>query len=117
MTYQRSERVAEEIRREISRIMRDDVKDPRVSKLASVMRVDVTRDLSYAKIYISILGDDLEKKLTMEGLKKASGFIRKELGSALKLRHVPEIRFILDSSIEYSVNISKKIEQLKQGEE
>lgn len=112
MAYHRSERVAEEIKREISMIIRDDVKDPRISDMLSIVKVDASRDLSYAKVYVSVLGSDEEKEETIEGLKSASGFIRKELAAILQLRYVPELTFILDSSIEYSVHISKKIDEL-----
>ncbi|HHW70466.1 MAG TPA: 30S ribosome-binding factor RbfA [Clostridiales bacterium] len=112
MVYHRSERVAEEIKKEISMIIREDVKDPRISEMLSVVKVDVSRDLSHAKIYVSILGSDEEKTETIEGLESAAGFIRRELGKVLQLRHVPELDFILDSSIEYSVHISEKIKQL-----
>ena len=76
------------------------------------MKAEVTGDLRYAKIYVSVLADEKEKKSTLEGLKKASGFIRRELGKRLDIRHVPELQFILDNSIEYSVEISKKINEL-----
>lgn len=112
MAYHRSERVAEEIKKELSMIIRDDVKDPRISDMLSIVKVDVSRDLSYAKIYVSVLGSDEEKEETIEGLESASGFIRKELASILQLRHVPELTFVLDSSIEYSIHISKKIDEL-----
>lgn len=112
MRNQRKERISEEVKKELSRILREEVKDPRIGELSSILRADVTGDLRYAKIFVSILGDEAEKKSTMEGLDKASGFIRKELGRSLNLRHTPELRFILDSSIEYSVDINKKISEL-----
>jgi len=112
MSYQRVERIAEEIKKDISRIIRDEVKDPRIAQMASITRVEVTKDLRYAKVYISVLGDEKEKSDTMEGLNRASGYIRKELGRGLKIRYIPELRFILDNSIEYSIEISKKIDEI-----
>ncbi len=113
MSYQRAERIAEEIKRELSDILRNHVRDPRITDMASVVKVDVSRDLRHAKIYVSVLGNKEEKQRTMEGLDRATGFIRKELGQRLGLRYVPEISFVLDESIEYSIHIAQKIEELK----
>jgi len=107
--HQRLHRISEEIKKEISRIIREDVKDPRISPMASILRVDVARDLRYAKVYVSVLGNEQEKTSTIEGLTRAAGFIRKELGRVLTIRYIPELSFMLDTSIEYSVDISKKI--------
>lgn len=109
MRHQRLDRISEEIKKEISRIIREDVKDPRISPMASILRVDVARDLRYAKVYVSVLGNEQEKTSTIEGLTRAAGFIRKELGRVLTIRYIPELSFMLDTSIEYSVDISKKI--------
>ncbi|MFO7153389.1 MAG: 30S ribosome-binding factor RbfA [Caldicoprobacter oshimai] len=117
MSYQRAERIAEEIKRELSDILRSHVRDPRITEMVSVVKVEVSKDLRHAKIYVSVLGDKEEKQKTMEGLDRATGFIRKELGQRLGLRYVPEIRFILDESIEYSIHIAQKIEELKKKEQ
>ncbi|MGI6188156.1 MAG: 30S ribosome-binding factor RbfA [Clostridiales bacterium] len=116
MSYQRAIRIAEEIRRELSDIFRNHVKDPRINDMVSILRADVSRDLRYAKIYVSILGDKNEKENAMAGIERASGFIRKELGQRLGLRYVPELRFVLDDSIEYSIHIAQRIEELKKKE-
>jgi ribosome-binding factor A len=113
MSYQRIERISEEIKKKISRIIRDEVKDPRIARMASITRVEVTKDLHYAKVYISVLGSDKEKNDTIEGLTKASGYIRKQLGRELQIRYIPELHFILDTSIEYSIEIAKKINEIK----
>jgi len=89
------------------------VKDPRIARMASITRVEVTKDLHYAKVYISVLGSDKEKNDTIEGLTKASGYIRKQLGRELQIRYIPELHFILDTSIEYSIEIAKKINEIK----
>lgn len=112
MSYQRINRVTEEIRREISNIVLYELKDPRISEMASIVRADVTRDLSYAKIYVSVLGTDEEKQETIKALQGAAGFIRKELGRRLKIRYIPEIQFVLETSIEYSIEINKKLKEI-----
>jgi ribosome-binding factor A len=117
MSYQRANRIAEEIRRELSDILRNQVKDPRVTDMVSISKVEVSKDLRHAKIYISVLGDKDDKQKAMDGVERASGFIRKELGQRLGLRYVPEIRFTLDESIEYSIHIVKKIQELNQKEQ
>ncbi|NLI60996.1 MAG: 30S ribosome-binding factor RbfA [Clostridiales bacterium] len=117
MKHQRIGRISEEVKKEISRIIREDVKDPRIGQMASILRADVSGDLRHAKIYVSVLGNEQEKTSTMEGLGRAAGFIRKELGRALAIRYVPELTFILDTSIEYSVDISKKIMEVKRKQE
>jgi len=117
MAYYRINRISEEIRKEISDIIRHDVKDPRISEMASIVKVEVTGDLRYAKVYISVLGNEEDRKNTMEGLKKASGFIRRELGNRLDIRYIPELQFVSDHSIEYSVEISRRINELNLGQE
>lgn len=116
MRHQRLDRISEEIKRGISRIIREDVKDPRIGQMASILRADVSGDLRHAKIHVSVLGDDRERASTIEGLTRAAGFIRKELGRVLALRNIPELNFILDTSIEYSVDISKKIREINEQE-
>lgn len=117
MRHQRIDRISEEVKKELSRIIREDVKDPRIGEMASILRVDVSGDLRHAKVYVSVLGDEEEKASTMEGLDRAAGFIRKELGQALSIRYIPELNFILDTSIEYSVDISKKIREVNRQQE
>lgn len=112
MAKYRINRISEEIRREISDIIRSSVKDPRISQVTSVVRADVAGDLRYAKIYISVLGSEEDREATLEGLKQAAGFIRRELGNRLELRYTPELLFISDNSIEYSVEINKKLSEL-----
>ena len=105
-------RVNNEVQRELSNIIRSGVKDPRIADLTTVVAAEVTTDLKTCKAYVSVLGDDKAKENTMEGLKNAEGFIRKELARNLNMRNTPEIQFFLDESIEYSVNMSKKIDNL-----
>jgi ribosome-binding factor A len=113
----RAQRLSEEIKREISDILRNGVKDPRVSQLLSITQVEVSRDLSFAKVYVSLLGDDGAKKEAFEGLEKAKGFVRRELGSRLRLRLTPEIAFIPDDSIEYGTHINKLLREVMGNKE
>lgn len=106
----RMERINEEVRRELSGILREEVKDPRMdSRLVSVLKADTTRDLKYCKVYVSVLGDQERRDETQQALKSAAGFIRKELAAKLNLRNTPELKFIMDDSIEYSIHISKML--------
>lgn len=108
-------RINSEVQREMSQIIREEIKDPRVHPMTSVMRAEVTPDLKYAKIFISVLGSDEEKEKTMEGLKKSASFARGMLARRMNLRNTPEITFILDTSIEYGVKMSKIIDEVNHG--
>ena len=110
-------RVNMEVQRELSSILRDGIKDPRVAPMTSVVAVEVAPDLKQCKAYISVLGNNEEKEETMKGLNSAVGYIRRELAHSINLRNTPEITFILDDSIEYGVNMSKKIDELNHGSE
>ena len=110
-------RINSEVQREMSSIIREDLKDPRIHPMTSVMAVEVTPDLKFAKIFVSVLGNDEEKEKTMEGLKKSASFARHQLAKRMNLRNTPELTFVLDTSIEYGVTMSKKIDELKEKEE
>jgi ribosome-binding factor A len=101
-----------EVQRELSEIIRLEIKDPRIHPMTTVVDVSVTPDLKYCKAFISILGDEEAGKATIEGLKSAEGYIRRELARRVNLRNTPEIKFILDQSIEYGVNMSKLIDEV-----
>lgn len=105
-------RVNTEVQRELSNIIRDGIKDPRVAPWTSVVAVEVAPDLKTCKAYISVLGDEKAQADTLEGLQSAEGYIRRELARTLNMRNTPEIRFILDQSIEYGVNMSRKIDEV-----
>lgn len=111
----RTDRVSEEMKKEVSAIIQNELKDPRLPKMISVTTAEVTRDLRYAKIFISVLGDENDKKNAIQGLKSAAGFIRREIGQRLKLRYTPEILFELDNSIERGVYLNKLINETLQG--
>ena len=106
MSYQRIDRISEEVRREVDTIIREELHDPRVSGTYSVTRAEVTGDLRYAKIYISVLEDEKRSEL-MEALKRAKGYIRRSLGKRMIIRYTPELIFISDKNIEYGVHIAK----------
>jgi len=105
-------RINDEIKKEVSEIIRSELKDPRVGVITSVLKVETTSDLKYCKIFVSILGDDQKKTETMEVLKGASGFIRKRIADNINLRNTPELKFIFDDSLEYSIKISKIIDDI-----
>ncbi|MEG6611970.1 30S ribosome-binding factor RbfA [Pseudoclostridium thermosuccinogenes] len=107
----RINRISEEVKREVSNIIRNEIKDPRLPSMVSVVSANVTKDLRYAKIYVSVLGTDEEKKNAMEALKSAAGFIRREVGRRVQLRYTPEMHFELDTSIEHGVYITKLINE------
>ena len=110
-------RINSEVQREMSQIIREDIKDPRVHPLTSVMAVEVTPDLKFAKIFISVFGNEEEKEKTIENKKKSVAFARMQLAKRMNLRNTPELTFILDESIEYGVNMSKKINDVINGME
>lgn len=110
--YNRIDRISEEVKRELSMIIRE-LKDPRLSKaVVSVVNVNVTKDLKFAKAYISVLGNEDIQKGAMDALKSASGFIRKEVGHRVNLRNTPEFTFVLDNSIEYGAHINEVLKNL-----
>lgn len=105
-------RINMEVQRELSEIIRGGIKDPRIHPMTSVVSVEVTPDLKFCKAYISVLGDEEAGKSTIQGLKSAEGYVRRELARRVNLRNTPELKFILDQSIEYGVNMSHLIDQV-----
>ena len=105
-------RINGEVQKELSTIIRNEIKDPRIHPMTSVMAVEVAPDLKTCKAFISVLGNKEAKDATIQGLKTAEGYIRRQLAKNLNLRNTPEIRFILDESIEYGVNMSKLIDDV-----
>ena len=113
--FERTDRIASEIMREVERIIREDVSDPRTDCMFSVTHVDVTRDLRYAKVYISIYEEEKRAPM-MKALKSAAGFIRHNLGRRVQLRYTPELLFELDTTIEYGVHIASLINEVRRTE-
>ena len=108
-------RVNTEVMHELSNILRGGIKDPRVAEFTSVVAVEVAPDLKTCKAYISVLGDEKAQADTIRGLQSAEGYIRRELAHSLNLRNTPEIRFVLDQSIEYGVNMTRLINEATAG--
>ena len=113
----KNNRINEEVRRVMSELIRTEIKDPRIAPMTSVMDVEVAPDLKTCKAWISVLGNEEARKNTMAGLRSAEGFIRMPLAKKVNLRNTPEITFILDESVEYGVNMSKKIEEVMAEDE
>ena len=105
-------RINGEVQKELSNIIRGGIKDPRIHPLTSVVAVEVAPDLKTCKAWISVLGDEKAQADTLEGLKSAEGYIRRQLAHTVNLRNTPQIRFILDESIEYGVHMSKLIDDV-----
>lgn len=107
----KNRRINEEVQKTLAEIFRE-IKDPRVSPMTSVTSVEVAPDLKTCKIWISVLGSNEEEQNTMEGLESATGFIRRELAHRVNLRNTPELHFILDESIAYGIDMTKKIDEV-----
>ncbi len=105
-------RINGEVQRVLAEIIRGEIKDPRISPLTSVVAVEVAPDLKSCKAWISVLGNEEARKDTYQGLKSAEGFIKSKLAKEINLRNTPAITFIMDQSIEYGVNMSKKIDDV-----
>lgn len=116
MGGRRIDRISENIKRELSEIFRA-LKDPRISKLLSIVKVDVSGDLSFAKVYISAIEGEKATKESAKALQSAAGFIRRELAARLKIRHTPQLMFIADDSILHGAQISKIISDIAQQKE
>jgi ribosome-binding factor A len=107
----KNRRINGEVQKVISEAIRYS-KDPRISPFTSVMDVEVAPDLKTCKVWVSVMGNDEDRERTQEGLKSAAGYIRSTLAKELNMRYTPELRFIMDDSIEYAINMSKKIDEV-----
>ena len=105
------------MRRNLSLLIRNEVKDSRVSPFCDVTGVELTPDLQYCKVYVSCLGSEESLGKTIEGLKAASGFLRRELAQSLNLRHTPELQFVADHSVEYGSRMDALINKVKEEDE
>ena len=108
----KNRKINDEVRRVLAQIISGGIKDPRVSPMTSVLAVEVAPDLKTCKVWVSVYGDDQKEKDTMEGLNSASGFIRGELARRVNLRNTPQLQFILDDSIAYGVEMSRRIDEV-----
>ena len=107
-------RATADVQRELADLLRE-VKDPRVSKMLSIIKIDLSADLSYATVYVSAIEGYDKTVERVKGLKNAAGYLRRELGARLKLRKTPELRFIADNSIEHSAHISRIIDSFEEN--
>lgn len=108
-------KINQEIKRELSALIMNEIKDPRIKEaMTSVTNVETTPDLKFCKVYVSVLGDDKIKKDILEGLKNASGFIRKEIAQRVNLRITPEFSFKIDDTIEYSIHMEEMFKKIKE---
>ena len=119
MSNPRLQRVAGQIKKEMSSILREEVKDPRVNNsIITLTDVTVSRDLGHAWIYVSIMEDNAEEKsLILSALEHATGFIRTQIGKRVRLRHVPEIHFVFDKSIEYGAHINEVLKNINSSKD
>jgi len=113
----KNNRINREFQRELSELINNEIKDPRIAPMVSVVAVEVAPDLKTSKIYISVLGDLEAQENTMKGLKSAAPFLRSQLAHNLNMRNTPELTFIVDQSIEYGVNMSHRIDEVIEADE
>lgn len=113
----RTVRIAAEMQRVVSEIIRNDLKDPRIPLMTSVMNIKLAKDLKYAKVYVSIFGTDDEKKQALAALKNSAGYIRREIGQRMIIRALPELTFELDESLERGAYMSKLIDRVVKNDE
>jgi ribosome-binding factor A len=113
--HSRQDKVAEVLKREISNIIQNELKDPRLGFI-TITRVNLSKDLKYAQIYFSVLSGEEEKDRTIEGLNSSTGFIRKLISERLKLRFTPEISFKFDRSVEYSIKLQQELDRIKRDD-
>ena len=109
---QRLQKINDEIRKEAAEVLRSELKDPRVSTMTTVTSAQVSNDLKYCKIFVSILGDDAAKKEAMDGLKNAAPYLRKMLAMRINLRHTPAVSFVLDESLDYGMKMDKIFKEI-----
>ncbi|MEO5989392.1 MAG: 30S ribosome-binding factor RbfA [Candidatus Eisenbacteria bacterium] len=112
----RPEKVAHLMRREVADILERRLRDPRVTARVSVTDVEITHDLAFARIFVMVSGEPAERDMTMEGLQRAAGFVRHELGDRMGLREVPEIRFVYDDSLDRGARVDDLLRRIEKGE-
>ena len=112
----RPERVAQLMKREIAGILARELRDPRLSSMVSVTDVEVTQDLSFARVYVSVLEAGMDREQALQALGHAAGYVRRQLAPRLGLREVPELRFLLDTSIERGARVEEILRRLERGE-
>lgn len=116
MANYRGGRINEEIKKDVSNTIQNKIKDPRLTAMVSVTDVEVTRDLSYAKVFVSIFGTDEQKSEALRILKASNGFIRKEIGKNVKLRHVPQVIIELDETLDKASHLEDLFHKIKENQ-
>ncbi|MGL4731646.1 MAG: 30S ribosome-binding factor RbfA [Clostridium sp.] len=114
MAKYRAGRINEEIKKDVSNTIQNKIKDPRLTAMVSVTDVDVSKDLSYAKVYVSIFGNEKEKQDSLQALKSSVGFIRKEIGKNVKLRQVPQVIIELDTTLDKAMHLESLFDKIKE---
>ena len=114
--YPRTRRIGDQMQRDLSALIRDEIKDPRLG-MVTISAVDVTRDLAYAKVYVTVLGDEQARKDSLAVLNRAAGFLRRLLGQRMVLRTVPQLKFVYDESIERGERLSRLIDSVAPRDE
>lgn len=109
----RAERVSDEIRRRLTELIHGELKDPRVSFMSSITRVEMSPDLRYAKVFVSVMGAPEQQQDSINALKHAAGFLRREMGVDLRMRHIPELHFVLDHSLEEGDRVLRLIREVE----
>lgn len=117
MSYSRADRVAKLIKEELSKIIRNEIKDPRIKGIYSITKVELSKDYRHANVYVSVMGNEEEQDEFFEGLEKAKGYIKKLIGGRIRLRYTPDLIFKQDESIEHGVKISTILKRIKEGDE
>ena len=117
MKFERTSRISEEIKKSLSQIIMNELKDPGITGMISITQVETTKDLSYSKVYISVFGSEEQKKSSLNALKKSSGFMKRELGRMVKLRKIPELIFELDNSVEYGMHMNEVLSKISHKKE
>jgi ribosome-binding factor A len=112
----RTERVAEEIREEVARMIAAELKDPRIG-FVTVTRVELTPDLRFARIHVGVLGAEADRKKSLEGLERSSGFLRREVGRRLRLKHTPELQFRYDTGLDATERVAQLLDETRESEE
>ncbi len=113
----RISRINDEIKKELSQLVNYEVKDPRLEEFITIVRVETTNDLSYSKVYVSVLGNEEKVKKVLEGLSSAKGFIKREIAKRINLRHTPELIFLADDSLEYSMKMNELFNKITKDKE
>lgn len=116
MSGHRRERVAEELREQIAQLVARELKDPRIG-FVTITRVEVTADLAHAKAYVSVLGDEQQKRDSLVGLKTAAGFVRREVGRRMRLRVLPEVHFVYDKGVDATDRVARLLDEVRARDE